>query len=362
MDLWRRWIRRQHSVWQVMREAGLEIRPGGAAQVRKQRWWIAAGVVALVIVALLGWASRQRPQAPVDAGDPNSRAEFSLQTVPDHAVISRNGQRMGIGSYQDALAVGPDHKMQLTAPGYADTEITVRLEAGVPVHSRIELRALRGDLRIVTRPAGAEITVDGQPQGTSPLLVRDLPVPVAHRVTASLDGYGPVETHVNLESGALTTADLALSIGRGELLVITDPAGAEVRVDGVPRGRSPARLEALPFGRHVVAAIRDGHLPAETTLVVSASTREIHLVLSRMPPGELVVQGDVPATIYIDGRLVVENVQNSGARELEPGEHMVRVVLLNNEVIDHPIEIRTRERAIYDFSRNTVTRRRQDTP
>ena len=27
MDLWRLWIRRQHSVWQVMRELGLEIRP-----------------------------------------------------------------------------------------------------------------------------------------------------------------------------------------------------------------------------------------------------------------------------------------------------------------------------------------------
>src|SRR5206468_11328330 len=35
MDLWRLWIRRQHSVWQVMREEGLEIRPTIRHRIRR---------------------------------------------------------------------------------------------------------------------------------------------------------------------------------------------------------------------------------------------------------------------------------------------------------------------------------------
>src|SRR6185295_18982133 len=105
-----------------------------------------------------------------------------------------------------------------------------------------------------------------------------------------------------------------------------------------------------------VTAALEGYAARETTLVVDEHVTRIDLPLRRAAPGVLVVLGDRPAQIYLDGSLVVENVQNSGPRELPAGTHQVHVVLVSGETIDQSVTVRPGERTVYDFSKNTVTR------
>jgi len=107
----------------------------------------------------------------------------------------------------------------------------------------------------------------------------------------------------------------------------------------------------------VFGATHDGSVPVETTIVVTAATRQLDLALPREAPGTLVVLGDLPAQIYVDGALVVENVQNSGPRTVAPGTHAVRVVLVSGETVDHAVSVRSGERVYWDFTKNSVTRR-----
>ena len=154
----------------------------------------------------------------------------------------------------------------------------------------------------------------------------------------------------------MTTSALVLKMGTASMLVTTEPGGGEIRVDGTARGTAPVTA-SLPLGRHLFRAAREGYNDAETTLVVTDATRQLHMTLTREAPGVLVVLGDLPAQIYIDGALVVENVQNSGPRSLPPGNHAVRAILVSGETIDHTVAVRSGERATYDFSRNGITRR-----
>ena len=105
-----------------------------------------------------------------------------------------------------------------------------------------------------------------------------------------------------------------------------------------------------------MVATREGHAPAETTLAVSESVHQLDLALRPEPPGVLVVLGDRPAQIYVNGVLVVENVQNSGPRELSPGPHQVHVVLVSGETIDQTVTVRSGERVVFDYSKDVVTR------
>jgi hypothetical protein len=89
---------------------------------------------------------------------------------------------------------------------------------------------------------------------------------------------------------------------------------------------------------------------------VNSGLGSLHLTLVAEPPGVLVIQGDLPAQIYIDGVLVVEGVQNSGPQALSRGNHEVRVVLTSGKVIDKSVAIQPRERATYDYSSNAITR------
>jgi hypothetical protein len=48
-------------------------------------------------------------------------------------------------------------------------------------------------------------------------------------------------------------------MGTGSLSVTTDPAGAEVYVDGVLRGASPATIPDIPAGAHMLRLKREGY-------------------------------------------------------------------------------------------------------
>jgi hypothetical protein len=155
----------------------------------------------------------------------------------------------------------------------------------------------------------------------------------------------------------VSRVQLVLEQGSASVLVTAEPATSRIQVDGVLAGMPPVRLPRLSLGPHTFAAFREGYLPAETTLIVTQATGQIDLTLVKEPPGVLIVQGDRPAQIYIDDELVRENVQNSGPRELARGPHKVRVILRTGQTIDKLVTIESRERAVYDFSQDTITRR-----
>jgi hypothetical protein len=76
----------------------------------------------------------------------------------------------------------------------------------------------------------------------------------------------------------------------GRLSVETEPAGAEVVVDGVVRGRAPLDLE-LPYGRHVVRVERFGRQPmASIAEVALGETARISLTLAAAEGDDLAEQ------------------------------------------------------------------------
>jgi PEGA domain-containing protein len=207
------------------------------------------------------------------------------------------------------------------------------------------------------------VTVDGRAVGASPVTLRGLGAGQSHHVEATLAGHGAARQEVRVAAGAVTPLTLSLEAAQAQLVVSTDPAGSEVRVDGRSRGSSPITVTGLSLGAHAVSALRGGYLQNDTTVQVRAGSQELRLALAVEPPGTLVVQGDRPAEIWVDGTLVVANVQNSRPRELPPGPHPVRVVFASGEAIDQTVTVKSRERATYDYTRGTVTRRPQtETP
>lgn len=79
------------------------------------------------------------------------------------------------------------------------------------------------------------------------------------------------------------------------LLVYTDPPGAEVRIDGRPRGRSPFHV-ALPPASYTVAVALEGYAPAAQEVELTARTsRVVDLVLTAAQPTAAQPTGRAPA-------------------------------------------------------------------
>ena len=126
--------------------------------------------------------------------------------------------------------------------------------------------------------------------------------------------------------------------------------------DGAAAGPSPHHFTAVGLGHHAFSARLDGYVTADTAVEIAAGTGQVHLALRSEPPGVIVIQGDQPAQMYVDERLVADNVQNSGAQKLRRGSHQVRVILVSGQAIEKTVEARSGERTVYDYTKGTITR------
>ncbi|MGE3275675.1 MAG: PEGA domain-containing protein [Vicinamibacterales bacterium] len=157
---------------------------------------------------------------------------------------------------------------------------------------------VEGRLLIRTTPAGAAVTVDGEPAGETPLTLRDLPLGT-RTVRITRAGFAAVERRVALtrerpsrsleirlaaEAASAParppapatrrpTAPAAASARTGTMEVVSRPAGATVLVNGRARGQTPLTLGDLAPGTYTVRIERPGYRAWETTTTVTAGGR-----------------------------------------------------------------------------------------
>ena len=137
-----------------------------------------------------------RERLTVVAGSPQTLPSIRLQpaagvlrvrTEPPGASITVDGDFRG-GS-PATVEVSPDraHRVVVSRAGYESQERTVRLGRGAEQSLTIRLEPRLGTVRVLSRPAGAQVSVNGQPAGRTPL---DLQLPsTGQQIEISLEGY-----------------------------------------------------------------------------------------------------------------------------------------------------------------------------
>lgn len=128
---------------------------------------------------------------------------------------------------------------------------------------------------------GASVTVDGEPQGSTPLAADTRIDLGTHRVTVTKDGfveYGTTRTVVSSEPVHLTAILTPVAPPEGRLAVRAGPGDA-IAVDGTPMAIG-AWTGPLPFGPHIVRVTEPNSTPFESEVVVDeAQTRSVDVTL-----------------------------------------------------------------------------------
>jgi hypothetical protein len=367
MDLWRQWVHRMHSVWQVMHEEGLEFRG-------KRRRWRRVALVA-VAVAVLGaagaWIAWQPDAPPTGArlepgGTPNDligvpTGYVNLVCEPEAATIALNGRSIAIGRYQSSIAAGHDHAFTLSASGYVDSTLAFQLAEAESATIHVSLRPHHGGVYIETVPEDARIDLDGVEVGRGTVTRQDLAVPEAHSVTVRLDGFRPHQESFRVHPDSTLELAIQLDPLTVDFSVLTSPAGANILMDGARSGSAPLVVPDLSYGSHRFEARLAGYVAVDTTLVVDGTVKHVRLNLSPEPPGILLVRGDRPATIYIDEqRIGSGELPSSGETPVEAGTHTVEVLFRDGTTDRMTITIRPAERILLQWEGKKL-RRAQDT-
>jgi hypothetical protein len=168
-------------------------------------------------------------------------------------------------------------------------------------------------------PTGAAVFLDSVNLGLqTPVRLDDI-TPGYHVIRLEkddLEGGKPVTLQPNVISRIL----VPLSIKQSWLVITSEPAGAEVLIDGQPRGKTPFRFQAEGLRTYQVGLRSIGYLPEDRVIELGkAGTTTLDIPLRRY--GEVLVESVPPdAEIYIDSEFLGRTPENL---RLAEGDHIV---------------------------------------
>lgn len=185
-------------------------------------------------------------------------------------------------------------------------------------------------LTVTTRPEGAQVFVDGEHRGATPMT---LPIsPGAHTLLVRRGAHERVLS-VTAVSGSDIVRDLDMPVApaaptTGALSVVTDPPGARVSIDGRPAGHSPVTVDALTAGEHRIAVAAETG-SAERSVTVRAG--QTAAVVFSLPRGGGPVAGWLSVSAPFDVQVVEGNevIGASGAARIMIAAGSHDIVLAN---------------------------------
>lgn len=183
-----------------------------------------------------------------------------------------------------------------------------------------------GMVAVTSNPEGAQVFIDGEAKGATPLRVTMPPGEYTLELrNATVSRVLPlvVEANATVQPFVDLVPSLASS---GRLEVSSDPPGARVIVDGTTRGVTPLVLPALPAGQHRVV-ITDGTATVNRTVTIAAGN--VATVSAAMTPkgatgGWIAVKTPFEVQILDGGRLV--GTSRSDRIMLPVGAHDLELV------------------------------------
>lgn len=228
---------------------------------------------------------------------------LNVYSEPAGAVLEIDGERRGQTPIEALPLPAGRYQIILRAPLHR----VYRQE--VEMHGKDELQQL--DIRLQpawaeigmdSRPQGAEIRLDGDTIGQTPLRARI--GAGAHALQMRLPGY---ETWLGaLEVEASKHQDLPvvqLLPARARVQVSTEPVGASVGVDGRFIGVTPLRVELQPGHASTLVVSKPGYKPVSRSFTLASGAREHWQFAMQALHGKVEIDArPADAELLIDGK------------------------------------------------------------
>lgn len=197
-------------------------------------------------------------------------------------------------------------------------------------------------LEVKSEPSGAKVYIDEKELGDTPLALSDIRAG-RHQIRVVKEGYEFYEVSVETGVGRKKVmANLKKVVSKGELVVLTEPSGASVYLNGRPVGTSPYEDKGLSSGKYTVRVTKEGYETWEKTEIVESGKKvEVFASLRSLTGGIVVRTQPHKANIYIGGKLAGTGSYESNV--LLPGTYKVRIVQEGYETWEKDVTVKPGE-------------------
>lgn len=236
--------------------------------------------VAVVVIAAMLWFLFTATTVRI-ASDPAAAQVRVSGTLPAIPIGGRFVLRPGA------------YRVHLQHGGYKPLDTAIDVSDASNQQFEFRLAKLPGKLRIEL-PVTAQLSIDGEAQGTAPGEVEL--TPGTHQIRLIAARYQEFAGTVNIEGANRIQSWKPQLIGNwAEVNITSEPGAAEVFVAGESRGKTPLTTQ-LDAGAHTIELRLAGFRPWSTDVVVKANElMNIGPVRLGLPDGRLIVRSEPTA-------------------------------------------------------------------
>ena len=201
-----------------------------------------------------------------------------------------------------------------------------------------------GTIIVDSQPAAAEVRLDGEVAGVTPLTISategQRAVEVRHQRSARTIMVNVVRGETTHSVVEFLAPPQPSPEEPTELRITSEPTAAQVSIDGVPRGSTPLLVPKLPPGAHAVSVRSRAGQVNRSIDVTAGQAQSLHVLLppaSPAGPGFVTIGVPTALRVFENGRFVGAN--GAGPIALPPGAHDL-------ELVNDDLGLRLRQRVV----------------
>ncbi|MHB8105821.1 MAG: PEGA domain-containing protein [Candidatus Cryosericum sp.] len=288
--------------------------PPAPPRARRSRIWITFALIAAVAAGAVFFLLQGR------------EASLNIRSFPSGATVFLDEQQVGTTPLILPHVTPGTHAIQIRMSGWDTWNGTTTAVRGSTTQVIANMMHAAYSLIVTSTPPGATVTLDGITKGVTPLTLIDLK-PRNYELEISLKGYASISRTVDLSDATEGTQDFALKQAFGKLSIVSDPAGAQVILDGKSSGVTPLKINSFPVGDYALTLKLAGSPDITDTLSVQAGVLLAKQYKFDLELGELSISTDPPgASVTIDGQATGQITPFTFSK-LKDGSHEVELVL-----------------------------------
>jgi hypothetical protein len=205
-----------------------------------------------------------------------------------------------------------------------------------------------GELFVLSHPDGAIVELQNEFIGLTPIQGERIPVGKSV-LTVRKDGYKTEQLSIHIATNQKLSREVHLRPVTGLVVIRSNPAGANVTIDDVYKGKTPLSLYDVELGTHRAQLQMLGYDDREVEFEVTDRipfARDVDMISNS---GTLLVHSQPSgATLYIDGRN--EGITPQSIERIQQGERVITLEMPGFEVYTRNILVESGKLARIDAS------------
>lgn len=263
-----------------------------------------------------------------------------ITTKPPGAAVYLNGAMRGETPYSLSQIDAGEYQVELRKKYYKELTDQFTIEPGDEFTETYTLEPQFGRVTFQSVPSGAEITVDGNFWGVTPV-TKDTVVSGAHYVRVDKDFYNPYEERIQVLEEQTLERTFRLQPNFGTVQVYSTPPGATVTITGdtTVSVRTPTKQLKLPSGSYTITVEKENYELFETSqFVVVGADKVLEPELVRKTGNLRVSTTPQRAKIYVDGKQ--KGISPAVLKDILTGFHEIRIDKAGYDIVEQTVMIK----------------------